>query len=391
MLSRRLFLQGASALGCSAAAHPLLSTVTFAAAPGDNRLVVIVLRGAMDGLHVLQPYGDPLLARLRPGLKTGPGSGAHDLDGFYALNPALGDLLPLWRAGQLGFAQAVSTPYRDKRSHFDGQDILEAGTGGDLPPAARRDGWLNRLVGVLPDATSQTAFSVGIADMPILAGAAPHGSWAPEADLTLSPQAALLLEQVYADDPLFRAAAAEAVALDAMGSGGGAAHGTAAAAALGAFTAERLRAETRIAAFSLNGWDTHKGQEAMLARALASLQAAILAIRENAGQDVWDRTLILAMTEFGRTARENGTAGTDHGTGGTLIMAGGALNGGRVYGRWPGLRDSDLYEGRDLMPLEDVRAYAGWAMRGLFGLGTEAVTQAVFPGLDLGRDPGILT
>ena len=127
-LSRRKFLLNSGILGCSAAASPLLTPISFAAAPWDTRLVVIILRGGMDGLDAVQPYGDPAWRGLRAKLAGGPENGALDLDGFYALHPALGPLLPLFRQGELGFVHAVSTPYRDKRSHFDGQDLLEAGT-----------------------------------------------------------------------------------------------------------------------------------------------------------------------------------------------------------------------------------------------------------------------
>lgn len=168
MLSRRLFLKSTALIGCSAAAHPLLNSIAFASAPGENRLVVIILRGAMDGLDVFQPYGDPALRQLRRSLSLGPDQGALDLDGYFALHPALADLMPLWRAGELAFAPAVSTPYRDKRSHFDGQDMLEAGTGTDLDLRQQRDGWLNRLLQHMPDARSQTAYSVGLDDMRIL-------------------------------------------------------------------------------------------------------------------------------------------------------------------------------------------------------------------------------
>ncbi len=410
MLSRRLFLKGASVLGCSAAAHPLISTVTLASVPGDSRLVVIVLRGAMDGLDVLQPYGDPMLGAYRPNLKTGPGVGdtpAADLDGFFALNGGLAGLMPLWQAGELGFAHAVSTPYRDKRSHFDGQDILEAGTGPDVPDPAAREGWLNRLVQVLPGATAETAFSVGVEEMLILQGRAPVSSWAPEAKLSLTPQARLLLEAVYHDDALFREAAEQAMELGAepvlaAGEAGmsddvtdpailpGAVSGNAQAGiALAEFAAEKLRGATRIASFSLTGWDTHRGQAPMMGKALERLQAVILALKAGLGP-VWAQTTVLAVTEFGRTARENGSRGTDHGTGGAMLMAGGAVRGGRVYGRWPGLAEADLYGGRDLMPTGDVRAYAGWAMRGMFGFDRGVIEGGVFPGLDLGEDPGIL-
>jgi uncharacterized protein (DUF1501 family) len=392
MLNRRLFLKGATLLGCSAAAHPMMSTVTLAAAPGENRLVVIVLRGAMDGLDVVQPYGDPLLASYRPNMATGPAGGASDLDGFYALHAGLAGLMPLWQAGELGFAHAVSTPYRDKRSHFDGQDILEAGTGPDVTPQAARDGWLNRLVQVMPGATAETAFSVGVEEMLILQGKAPTSSWAPDSQLALTPQARLLFDHIYHDDSLFRDAVAQAMDLGAETQGDGMAAGTgntASSVALAGYAAERLRGDTRIASFSLTGWDTHRGQGPMIGKALERLQATILALKAGLGP-VWAQTTVMAITEFGRTARENGSRGTDHGTGGAMLVAGGAVRGGQVLGKWPGLADSDLYDARDLMPTADVRAYAGWAMRGLFGVDRAVVEGSVFPGLDLGGDPGML-
>lgn len=389
-LNRRFFLKSAALAGCSAAAHPLLSSMTFAALPGDNRLVIIILRGAMDGLDAIQPYGDPMLARLRQKLSVGPDKGALDLDGFYALHPRLQPLMPLWQKGELAFAHAVSTPYRDKRSHFDGQDLLEAGTGNDLPVDRRIGGWLNRLLQALPGAQAETAYSVGVEQMRILSGSAAHLSWAPRASLTMSAQAQLLLEHVYHDDPLFRDAARDAAQISAetplIDRQAGP---TADAQALAAFAASRLNGESRIAAFSLVGWDSHATQEAVLGRALDKLAAAILALQGGLGAN-WSRTTVLAMTEFGRTVRENGSAGTDHGTGGALLMAGGAIRGGRAYGDWPGLGEGQLYAGRDLMPTRDVRAYAAWAMRGLFGTERQVLERTIFPGLDLGADPGIL-
>lgn len=389
-LNRRLFLRGAALIGCSAAAHPLMSSMTFAALPGENRLVVIILRGAMDGLDAIQPYGDPMLRKLRRDLSAGPDNGALDLDGFHALHPRLQPLMPLWQKGELAFAHAVSTPYRDKRSHFDGQDVLEAGTGNDVPVSSRSGGWLNRLLQATPGASAETAYSVGVEQMKILSGAAAHLSWAPRAALTLSPQAQSLLEHVYHDDPLFRDAARDAVDISAEAprverTGGP----TADAVALGAFAASRLNGASRIAAFSLAGWDTHAKQAPVLGRALDRLSAAILALRDGLGPN-WARTTVLAMTEFGRTVRENGSGGTDHGTGGALLMAGGAIRGGRAYGDWPGLGEGQLYQGRDLMPTRDIRAYAAWAMRGLFGVETDALERVIFPGLDLGGDPKIL-
>lgn len=395
-MHRRFFLRSLGVLGCSAAAHPFLTSVTLAEATkaggaplGEHRLVVAILRGAMDGLDAVQPVDDPLFARYRPTLAN---AAALPLSGGFALHPGLGGLIPLWEAGELAFAHAVSTPYRDKRSHFDGQDLLEAGTGMDAPGALRREGWLNRMLQAVPGLTAETAFAVGREALPLLAGAAPAMSWAPDQTLPLSPQGQLLLEHIYHDDDLFREAGAEAMLL--------AGEPTAASAApagnrqvrdidaLVAFAGERLRGATRIAAFSLGGWDTHRGQRNTIGAPLSRLEHTVLQLKATLGPEVWGKTLFLAMTEFGRTARENGTGGTDHGTGGLLVMAGGALKGAQVLGRWPGL--ADLYAGRDLMPTSDVRAWAAWGMHALYGLDRGILERAVFPGLDMGDDPRFL-
>ncbi|MBI1218922.1 MAG: DUF1501 domain-containing protein [Rhodobacteraceae bacterium] len=401
-MSRRLFLKGSALVGCSLAATPFLTSVTLAAAPWDQRLVVIILRGAMDGLDVVRPVGDPAYAAYRPTLLTG--DPALPLTDMFALHPDLGDLMPLWKAGELGFAHAVSTPYRDKRSHFDGQDILEAGTGLDVPEPSVRDGWLNRMLQGVPGMTAETAFAVGRDEMKVLIGPAPHAAWAPDAKLVLSAQSRRLLGKVYEADPLFHAASMEAMDLsdrmmaEAPDKAGGMA-GMAAPVAdpggkaqpdkIAAFAADQLKQATRIAAFSINGWDTHNGQRAALKRALATLSNTILTLKADLGP-VWKKTTVLAMTEFGRTARENGTGGTDHGTGGVMLMAGGAVRGGKIYGRWPGLDDAALFEQRDLLPTADVRSYAAWAMRGLYGLDSGVLEKTIFPGLDMGADPGLL-
>ena len=391
-MERRAFLRGLGAVACSAAAHPFLSTVTLAqGAPalGENRLVVVILRGAMDGLDVLQPRGDAGFARLRPTLSASP---ALPLDGIFHLHDALSGLVPLWQAGEMAFVHATSTPYRDKRSHFDGQDMLEAGTGMDVALTAVRDGWLNRMLQAVPGISAETAYAVGREEMRILTGPADTRAWAPDQTLTLSSQGRLLLEHIAHDDDLYREAVAEALALteggamrmDAGGEGAGD------VAPLVDFAAERLRGATRIAAFSLAGWDTHKAQARTLRRPLDRLQATILRMKDQLGPQVWGRTVLLAMTEFGRTAAENGSGGTDHGTAGLMIAAGGAVKGGRVLGAWPGLDEAALYARRDLMPTSDVRAWAAHAMRGLYGLDRAVLEGAVFPGLDLGGDPGLL-
>jgi uncharacterized protein (DUF1501 family) len=412
-LNRRHFLRAATAsvLGCSVAANPWLTTVTLAqGAPslGDHRLIVVILRGAMDGLDALRPVGDPDFARWRPNLAQSGGPGLP-LDGRFALHPSLAGLAPLWGAEELGFVHATSTPYRDKRSHFDGQDILEAGTGLDVPQPEVRDGWLNRMLHVVPGMEAETAYAIGREAMPLLAGAAPVRSWVPDQRLVLSPQVRALLEQVYHDDPLFHEAAMEAMDLaeelqmddraedmaeDAppdpmMQRKGGAGRKLADIDALASFAAGRLQGATRIAAFSLSGWDTHRRQAGPLGDSLSGLERLILKLRADLGP-VWDKTVMLCMTEFGRTVAENGTLGTDHGTGGAMIMAGGALRGGRVLGDWPGLSEAALYDRRDLMPTSDVRAWAAWTMRSMFGFDRAVLEGAVFPGLEMGADPRLL-
>jgi len=385
--SRRRFLSSGLMIGCSAAASPLFTPIAFAQAPGDARLVVIILRGALDGLDAVPPLGDAAYAALRPTLSLEPVNRVTD---FWGLHDSLSPLLPLWQAQEFGAVHAVSTPYRDRRSHFDGQDILEAGTQ-DIAGTPEGDGWLNRMLAAVPGISAETAWAIGTERLLILSGQSPISRWSPETRLAVTPQARLLLEAVYAEDPLFHAAAdgafrivdeldAEGVEADTRG---------AYSLRLAEFAAQRLRGDARIASFSLNGWDTHAGQANALPRALGNLTAALLALKEGLGP-VWGQTAVLCLTEFGRTARENGTRGTDHGTGGAMLFAGGALRGGQVMADWPGLADGALYADRDLMPTRDVRAHAAWIMRGLYGLSRDVLERAVFPGLDMGSDPGLV-
>jgi len=405
--SRRKFLIRTAALGCSAAASPFITPITLAAAPWDQRLVVIILRGAMDGLDVVRPLGDTNYAAYRPTLAR-DAEGGTDLDGYFSLSPHLSSLAPLWQQGQLAFAHAVSTPYRDKRSHFEGQDLLEAGTGMDVPFGAIKGGWLNRMLGQVPGVSVRTAFSVGRGDMMVLSGDVPVSSWSPDARMDLSPSGKRLLQEIYHGDPLFQEAGNIAVELTSPLAGRGqvlsaglersagqmmksmlGAAKSSRAGALAKFAGEQLNQETRIAAFSIGGWDTHRGQSRALKSALTELGYAVLTLRETLGSN-WQNTAVLAMTEFGRTARENGSGGTDHGTGGLMLMAGGAIRGGKIYGDWPGLGDADLYQTRDLFPTTDVRDFAAQAMRGMFGLNRDMLEGVVFPGLDMGLDRRIL-
>ena len=382
LLSRRAFL-----IGCSVAASPLLTPVTFAAAPGENRLVVIILRGAMDGLDVVRPTGDPAYAGLRPTLAAAAGPALND---FFTLHPAAAGLMPLWQAKELAFAPAVATPYRSGRSHFVGQDALENGTGtedGGQTPS--HDGWLNRALFLMPGAKADTAVSVGQQRLLILDGAHETDHWFPVAESPLSAQGQDLLSAVNAADPLFAEPFSQAQHLARAMDGEQAPKGKLAYGQLGEYVAERLLGASRIASFSFGGWDTHHQQVKTMEAQLTSLSDALLAMKKGLGR-VWGTTLVVAMTEFGRTARENGTGGTDHGTGGLAVLAGGALNGGRILGQWPGLADGQLLSERDLMPTGDVRVYPAWALRAMFGVEAAGLQSAVFPNLDLGADPNLL-
>jgi len=383
-ISRRAFL-----IGCSVAASPLLTPVTFAAAAGDNRLVVIVLRGAMDGLDVVRPLGDRDYAALRPGLAADHAQ-SHDLDGFFALHPAASPLIPLWDKGELAFAHAVATPYRQGRSHFIGQDALENGTGGvDGQMTSGHDGWLNRALSVIPGANDRTAVSVGQQRLLILEGEQGAQHYFPVDESSLSAQGRSLLAAVNAADPLFAEPFAESqmLAIDSMGEAPARKNDN--FKDLGRYVAEQLTTKSRIASLSLGGWDSHHTQPKIMAEQLTALSDMVLAMKDGLAAH-WGTTLVIAMTEFGRTARENGTMGTDHGTGGLMIAAGGALRGKRVIADWPGLSQPNLLADRDLMPTRDVRAFAGWALRGLYGVEASAIEAVVFPGLDLGDDPALL-
>ena len=378
LLSRRGFLAGA----CCAAAAPVLTPVTFAAMPGERRFVTIVLRGAMDGLDFVQPYADPAFAALRPKLGLTPDAGLLDLDGFFGLNPVASALMPLWQTRELSFAHAVSTPYRNQRSHFDGQDMLETGGNGK----GERSGWLNRAIGVIPRSEARKAIDVSTSMELILSGPNAADSWSAQSDFTLADDEIAFLEQLYAGDEAFSRALAEArnadAAADILNSGGRA---RAKVADIARLAGGMLKNEYRIASFSINGWDTHAGQKAQFSRAAGDLATAITTLKETLGPEAWSQTVVLALTEFGRTARENGSGGTDHGTGGLAIIAGGGFPGGKVLGQWPGLAEDKLLDGRDLMPTGDVREVAAAMLFRQFGVTPEDLTGKVFPGLAFDR------
>jgi len=358
----------------------LLSPVTFAAMPGDNRFVTIVLRGAMDGLDLVQPYGEAGFAMLRPTLALMPDKGLIDLDGHFGLNPAGADLLPLWKSKELAFVHAVSTPYRDQRSHFDGQAILETGLD---HPVGSSDGWLNRLLQVMSGRRAGIAIAAG---MPLsLTGPFEVESWSPTklgvVDDAFLERLAVLYRSDSALQGRFEAALQQQnlVGEEPM-SGGNARRGGVTPLMQAAARILRQEQGPNIAAMEFSGWDTHANQGMAggpLDRLLGQLAEGLVAFRTEMGA-AWRTTTIVVMTEFGRTARPNGTRGTDHGTAGAGFILGPRLSHARVVSDWPGLGQSALYEGRDLKPTLDTRAALKAALAGTFDL-TTAQLERVFP------------
>jgi uncharacterized protein (DUF1501 family) len=346
-----------------------------AASPTRKKLVVVMLRGAVDGLNVVAPVGDENYLRLRPtiGLAApGMDGGALDLDGYFGLHPALASLQPLWQQGQLAFVHASGSPDAT-RSHFDAQDYMESGTPGRKNTP---DGWMNRLVATLPgSATPSRLLGIGPVMPRILSGTAaavnlPNVASAAKADVLDRPAMAAAFDQLYAGHARFgrayadgRAAhkevmaAAESPEMLAADRGAPLPNGFPDdAARLAALM--RKDPKIQLAFVALGGWDTHASQGAatgQLANRLAPLGQGLAVLAERLGP-LFDDTVVLVMSEFGRTARENGNGGTDHGHGNVMWLLGGKVNGGKVYGEWEGIGDAALNEGRDLPVTTDFRS-----------------------------------
>jgi uncharacterized protein (DUF1501 family) len=364
---RRNFLAGAGLL----LAAP---RVLFARAATERRFVFILQRGAADGLNTVVPYAEPAYASLRGALAV-DAAAALRLDGTFALHPALVEFARLHGAGQALVVHAVASPYRE-RSHFDGQNVLE--TGG-AAPYQLKDGWMNRLLALLPRAGKEAiafAPSVPLA----LRGAHEVASYAPSALPQASDDLLLRVQQLYAADPQLHAL--WSAAMDARGMAGerGPGGNRQNPAVLGRTAANFLAQPDgpRIAMIETGGWDTHSAQTARLNAQLRGLDAMMAALREGLGA-AWSQTVVLVATEFGRTAAANGTGGTDHGTGSAALLAGGAVQGGRVIADWPGLATSALHEGRDLRPTLGLDALIAAVAGDTFGLDRDRVARTLFP------------
>jgi uncharacterized protein (DUF1501 family) len=385
--SRRALLAATSGLF----AWAYLPKFARAAGARDPRLVVIILRGALDGLSAVAPVGDPDYANLHGqiALSLAGDHPAIPLDSFFALNPAMPVFARLYRSGQGAIVHAVATPYRE-RSHFDGQDVLESGFPG---PGHIGSGWLNRAIGALPAGMRvavRGGLSVGATTPLVMRGSAPVLGWSPQ---TL-PQptedlVARVLDLYRHRDPVLAVALTQGLATEKIAAGemdkttrGGFA--SAAGMRQAAQGAARLIAADdgpRLAALAFDGWDTHAnegGATGRLAQLLGGLDGAFEEFERGLGP-AWKDTAIAVVTEFGRTARVNGTVGTDHGTGTVAFLAGGAIKGGRMIADWPGLKPSQLYDNRDLAPTTDLRAVLKGILADHLGLSNATLANAVFP------------
>jgi uncharacterized protein (DUF1501 family) len=385
-LSRRSAL-----LGLTAAWTSGRSSLALADAATDRRFVVVILRGALDGMQAVVPYGDRNLATWRPELippAPGQAGGMLDLGGFWGLHPALDGLHAMYSAGELLPIHAVAGAYRS-RSHFEAQDFMEMGADHRMT-----SGWLNRAVAVLPATAAGhspggPALAVGMSVPLLLRGPATVGSWAPQSFGKPNPDLYLRMAALNSSDPVTgppiaeglreRGFTAEALADTTEPAGQRDKYGFA---ALAGAAGKMLAADDgpRIAALEIGGWDTHSGQMNRLGGPLRQLNDGLVALKASLGP-AWSRTAILVMTEFGRTVRMNGTKGTDHGTGTVAFAVGGAVAGGRVLANWPGLDQANLFENRDLQPTADLRSVAKGLLAQHLRL-SPAALAAVFPASD---------
>ncbi|WP_369059334.1 DUF1501 domain-containing protein [Caulobacter sp. 73W] len=393
--SRRQALFGALGLGASVtfmgrAAH---------AQTGGKKLIVLVCRGGLDGLSFTPPVGDPDYAALRGAIAYAPEQ-ALKLDGTFGLHPALVRTHALAQKGHLRIAPAIATPDR-ARSHFEAQDVLETGA---VTRYGANSGWLNRTLQSLSPDRKVEALSVGAVAPLILRGQVQAASWSPGRNADATARLPTILQDLYKNDPLLGPAFArglqtEAMAqiamtglsapaqpMDGMAKPNAVAQqaaqrqGMAAAEKLGVTVANFMTQAggPQIVAISLDGFDTHAGQVGQLQSRLSYMDALIGGLTSGLGP-AWNDTVIVAATEFGRTARVNGTGGTDHGTASSALVLGGGLKKGGIIGDWPTLQQTALFENRDTTPTLDMRGLFKGVLRDHLGVEQRALETTVFP------------
>jgi uncharacterized protein (DUF1501 family) len=384
MLTRRFFLKSATlalaALGTELSCPAFLQRAVLANSAAGKRnpatLIVIFQRGAADGLNIVTPFGDRNYARSRPALALPAPQSSNpqavlDLDGFFGLHPAMKPFLPLYQAGQLAVVQAVGSP-DNTRSHFDAQDYMEMGTPGVKSTA---DGWLNRHLQTTKEASPLRAVAVGNKQPRILSGSGQSVTLPIFGNFDVRGGTSTAFETMYgaSEDQLLTNAgsdAFEAIKLLKSIRARGYTPSNNAVYPNGQFgnslkqLAQLIKgnAGLEIGFVESNGWDTHIGQRPRLNQLLTEFSRGIAALVQDLGDRMQD-VVILTLSEFGRTVRENGTGGTDHGHATCSFVVGGTVKGGKVYGRWPGLEREQLYEGRDLAITTDFRALCSEILR----------------------------
>jgi len=394
--SRRGVLVGAASFGLSLQ----LLALPAVAADADlakRKVIVVICRGGMDGLSVAPPVGDPEYRGLRGALALN--GTALPLDGTFGLHPALTSVQALAQAGEARIAPAIATPDR-ARSHFEAQDVLETGAAGVYTASS---GWLNRAVEALSAHRKVDALSVGPTAPLILRGKAPTASWSPGRTVDAEARLPTLLQDLYRNDPLLGPALARGLATEVMAKAAAAdmgaqapsmtaqapatntpqlvRQGREAARSLGVSLAGFMREPggPQVAAISLDGFDSHANQAGLLNTRLAYMDAVLDGIHTGLGAE-WKNTVVVVATEFGRTARINGTSGTDHGTASTALLLGGALKEGGIVGDWPTLKANALFENRDVAPTLDMRGLFKGVLAEHMGLDRAVLERDVFPG-----------
>lgn len=362
-------LTGAGILG--------LPRIAFAQGSGSRNLLFVLLRGAADGMAMLAPVGDPGLEALR-GAALVDYDSAPRIGSFFAVHPALAEIARTAQAGEALFVHAAATAYRE-RSHFDGQNLLESG---GTAPYGTKDGWLNRLVGLMNAGAPAPLRALAIAPVVPLAmrGNAPVSNYAPSALPEASEDLLARVSQLYAADGELGPLWAQALETRAMAGDDGLRNLNDARAA-GDLAASLMRGAdgARIGMIELGGWDTHANQRGAFARSARQLDALLAAYKTGMGAG-WADTMVVVATEFGRTARLNGTGGTDHGTASAALVVGGAVRGGRVIADWPGLATNQLHEGRDLAPTIALESVLAGAVAEHLRLDPVRAMAQLFPG-----------
>jgi uncharacterized protein (DUF1501 family) len=386
MTTRRELLKAAGA----AIAASNMPGLVLARADTDARFVLVILRGAADGLAIVPPFGDGNYRRIRGELALPPPDdrgGLLKLDGLFGLHPSLPGIFEQYRQKQALFIHAVASPYRD-RSHFDGQDVLENGA---ADVGMLRDGWLNRAIAPLGGSLgNEVAIAMAQNTPLVLRGNNSVTSWAPSRLPDAEDSTIRRLQDLYSGDEFFATRLAQALDAQAIAAGDSAISGMVSRGnegqqmqTIAEATARFLSAEDgpRVAVIEAGGWDTHANQgasEGPLANRLGNLDSGLDTLRKHLGQ-AWSHTVVAIVTEFGRTVAVNGTRGTDHGTATAAILAGGAVRGGKVRCDWPGLQKASLYQERDLMPTTDLRSVFKGILSEHLGLPESLLETTVFP------------